>query len=250
MTTRSTTKNSEAVQAPGERGDTPLIVPDQQPATLGDCRRCGLWHDATQPVPGQGPRRAPILLVGEQPGDQEDKAGKPFVGPAGGLLDRALGDARVQRDDVFITNAVKHFKWFPRGKRRMHKTPAQREVMACHYWLEKELASVRPAVAVSLGATALRSLMQRADVRLNAMLGEPVQVGDLVVVPTYHPSFILRAPDARTREMAYAALVQALETAGRIAAGDGASGKSARAPARTSAKASASTATVKKTSAP
>lgn len=202
-----------------------MIVPDQHPTTLRDCRRCGLWHDATQPVPGQGPRRASILLVGEQPGDQEDKAGLPFVGPAGGLLDRALADAGVRRDDVFVTNAVKHFKWIPRGKRRMHKTPAQREVMACRYWLEKELASVRPAVAVSLGATALRSLMQRADVRLGAMLGEPVNVGGLVVVPTYHPSFILRAPDPRAREAAYAVLVQALETAGRIAAGDAAAEK-------------------------
>ncbi|ARP84281.1 hydroxyacid dehydrogenase [Bordetella genomosp. 8] len=217
-TTRTTASDNQA--RPDERGDAPLIVPDQHPRTLRDCRRCGLWHDATQPVPGQGPRRASILLVGEQPGDQEDKAGLPFVGPAGGLLDRALADAGVRRDDVFVTNAVKHFKWFPRGKRRMHKTPAQREVMACHYWLEKELASVRPSVAVSLGATALRSLMQRADVRLGAMLGEPVKVGDLVVVPTYHPSFILRAPDPQAREAAYSALVQALGTAGRIAAGD------------------------------
>lgn len=266
MSTRSTRKNSEAVSPAGDRGDAPLVVPDQQPGTLRDCRRCGLWHDATQPVPGEGPRRAPILLVGEQPGDQEDKAGKPFVGPAGRLLDRALADARVQRDDVFVTNAVKHFKWFPRGKRRMHKTPAQREVMACHYWLERELASVRPAVAVSLGATALRSLMQRADVRLNAMLGQPVQLGDLLVVPTYHPSFIFRAPDARTREMAYAALVQALETAGRIAAGDGTARASATSPAKPavktsvkrpakesakkSAKASAKESIAKKTSAP
>lgn len=204
-------------------GDDSLAQPAQQPRTLEECRRCALWHDATQPVPGRGPKRAAILLVGEQPGDQEDKAGEPFVGPAGNLLDRALDEARVRRDDVFVTNAVKHFKWFPRGKRRMHKTPAQREVQACHYWLEKELASVRPRVAVALGATALRALMQRADVRLTAMLGQPVRIGDLTVVPTYHPSFILRAPDPRSREMAYAALVQALQRAGRIAsdAGDG-----------------------------
>jgi DNA polymerase len=197
--------------------DHDLVQPGQHPRTLDECRRCALWHDATQAVPGHGPRRAAILLVGEQPGDQEDKAGLPFVGPAGGLLDRALADAGVRRSDVFVTNAVKHFKWFPRGKRRMHKTPAQREVVACHYWLEKELESLRPRVAVTLGATALRALMQRADVRLTAMLGQPVQVGDLTVVPTYHPSFVLRAPDERARDMAYAALVDALRQAGRIA---------------------------------
>jgi DNA polymerase len=196
------------------------VQPDQQPRKLDDCRRCALWQDATQPVPGRGPRHAAILVVGEQPGDQEDKAGEPFVGPAGALLDRALADARVRRQDVFVTNAVKHFKWFPRGKRRMHKTPAQREVMACRYWLEKELVSVRPRVVVALGATALRALMQRADVRLTAMLGQPVQVGDLLVIPTYHPSFALRAPDERSRDMAYGAIVDALRRAGRLASGD------------------------------
>jgi uracil-DNA glycosylase family protein len=220
MTTRPRkTASSSGAETPGRPEDA-LVQPDQQPRTLEQCRRCALWHDATQPVPGRGPRRAAILVVGEQPGDQEDKAGEPFVGPAGGLLDRALADAQVRRDDVFVTNAVKHFKWFPRGKRRMHKTPAQREVMACHYWLEKELASVRPRVAVALGATALRALMQRADVRLTAMVGQPLQVGDMVVVPTYHPSFVLRAPDARAREAAYGALVEALRRAGRIADGD------------------------------
>jgi DNA polymerase len=219
MTTRPHKK-----PAATERGTPPgphseLVQPGQQPRKLDECRRCPLWQDATQAVPGRGPRRASILLVGEQPGDQEDKAGEPFVGPAGGLLDRALEDAHVRRDDVFVTNAVKHFKWFPRGKRRMHKTPAQREVMACRYWLEKELASVRPRVAVTLGATALRALMQRADVRLTAMLGQPIQLDDLIVVPTYHPSFVLRAPDERSRKMAYDSLVDALRQAGRIASG-------------------------------
>ncbi|ANN64961.1 UdgX family uracil-DNA binding protein [Bordetella bronchialis] len=214
---RRPARPTAGADAQTEPGGEDRVQPDQRPATLDECRRCALWHDATQPVPGRGPRRAAILLVGEQPGDQEDKAGEPFVGPAGGLLDRALVEADVRRDDVFVTNAVKHFKWFPRGKRRMHKTPAQREVMACHYWLEKELASVRPRVAVALGATALRALMQRADVRLTANLGQPMQAGDLTVVPTYHPSFILRAPDEASRQMAYAALVQALRLAGRIA---------------------------------
>jgi DNA polymerase len=161
------------------------------------------------------------MVLGEQPGDQEDKAGEPFVGPAGALLDRALAESGVRREQVFVTNAVKHFKWIPRGKRRMHKTPAQREVMACHYWLEKELASVRPQVVVALGATALRALLQRADARLTAMLGQPIEVDGLVVVPTYHPSFVLRAPDPQARDQAYATLVEALRQAARIAARDG-----------------------------
>jgi DNA polymerase len=204
---------------PGD-GEEPVAQPGQKPRKLADCRRCTLWHGATQGVPGRGPRGATIMVLGEQPGDQEDRAGEPFVGPAGALLDRALAESGVRREQVFVTNAVKHFKWIPRGKRRMHKTPAQREVMACHYWLEKELASVRPRVVVALGATALRALLQRADARLTAMLGHPVQVGDLVVVPTYHPSFVLRAPDPQARELAYATLVDALRQAARIAAKD------------------------------
>jgi DNA polymerase len=210
-------KSSSPSTLPPRQGDQPVAQPDQMPRTLAACRRCTLWHDATQGVPGRGPRAASILVLGEQPGDQEDKAGEPFVGPAGALLDRALAESGVRREQVFVTNAVKHFKWIPRGKRRMHKTPAQREVMACHYWLEKELASVKPHVVVALGATALRAMLQRSDARLTAMLGQAIKVGDLLVVPTYHPSFVLRAPDARSREMAYAALVAALRQAGTIA---------------------------------
>jgi DNA polymerase len=208
-------------EVPPGHGEEPVAQPDQKPRKLDDCRRCTLWHDATQGVPGRGPRRASIMVLGEQPGDQEDKAGEPFVGPAGALLDRALAESGVRREQVFVTNAVKHFKWIPRGKRRMHKTPAQREVMACHYWLEKELASVRPQVVVALGATALRALLQRTDARLTAMLGQPIEVDGLVVVPTYHPSFVLRAPDPQARDQAYATLVEALRQAARIAARDG-----------------------------
>jgi uracil-DNA glycosylase family protein len=120
------------------------VDPQQQPTALAACGRCALWHAATQPVPGKGPRHAPIMMVGEQPGDKEDLAGEPFVGPAGALLDSALHDAGIKRGQVFVTNAVKHFKWEARGKRRMHKTPGQREMDACHYWLEKELESVAP----------------------------------------------------------------------------------------------------------
>ena len=194
------------------------VIPQQQPATIDECRRCKLWHDATQGVPGAGPRHAPILMVGEQPGDKEDIAGLPFVGPAGALLDDALHDAGVNRDDVFVTNAVKHFKWEPRGKRRMHKTPAQREVSACHYWLEQELASVAPRVVVALGATALKSVMQDGKATLQSVLGTVIDHDGRQVVPTYHPSFALRAPDEATRRAAYDAIVAALKRAGELAA--------------------------------
>src|SRR6478609_409990 len=116
----------------------PGVEPDQTPESLDTCHRCALYNDATQGVPGAGPRHAPLMIVGEQPGDQEDLQGKPFVGPAGAMLDRALEEAGVTRKDVYVTNAVKHFKWEPRGKRRMHKTPAQREIDACHYWMDRE----------------------------------------------------------------------------------------------------------------
>jgi len=189
--------------------------PEQQPRRLADCRRCGLWQDATQAVPGEGKRPARIMLVGEQPGDKEDLAGLPFVGPAGALLDRALRDAGVARDAVYVTNAVKHFKWQARGKRRMHKTPAQREIDACHYWLEDELRTVRPQVVVALGATALHSVMQTHALTLTPVLGQVLQHDGLTVIATYHPSFALRAPDPATRRRAYDAIVDALRKAGR-----------------------------------
>ncbi|WP_310044740.1 UdgX family uracil-DNA binding protein [Paraburkholderia caribensis] len=202
-------------QAPA--GQTPQIDPGQQPKRLDDCRRCALWARATQAVGGTGPKHAPIMMVGEQPGDKEDQQGKPFVGPAGQLLDDALKEAGVARHDVYVTNAVKHFKWEPRGKRRMHKTPAQREIDACHYWLERELASVGPRVIVALGATALKALLEDRDARLQAVVGKVLEHGGRRVVPTYHPSFALRAPDQATRERAYAAIVAALREAGKLA---------------------------------
>ncbi|MFM0169282.1 UdgX family uracil-DNA binding protein [Paraburkholderia sediminicola] len=136
------------------RGSTqpdPNVERDQQPATLDECRRCALWRNATQPVPGEGPKRATIMLIGEQPGDAEDVQGRPFVGPAGALLDKALEEAGLERKEVYVTNAVKHFKWTPRGKRRMHKTPGQREIEACGYWLEQELRSTAAHVIVAYG---------------------------------------------------------------------------------------------------
>ncbi|HYG42433.1 MAG TPA: UdgX family uracil-DNA binding protein [Bordetella sp.] len=192
------------------------IDPDQQPKRLQDCRRCGLWRDATQAVAGEGRKSAQIMLVGEQPGDKEDLAGQPFVGPAGALLDRALRAAGVERKAVYVTNAVKHFKWQARGKRRMHKTPAQREIEACHYWLEDELRAIRPQVVVALGATALHSVMQAKSIALTPVLGQVLEHEGLTVIATYHPSFALRAPDAQARQRAFDAIVDALAKAGRL----------------------------------
>jgi DNA polymerase len=156
------------------------------------------------------------MVVGEQPGDQEDLQGKPFVGPAGALLDSALVEAGVDRKQVYVTNAVKHFKWEPRGKRRLHKTPAQREVDACHYWIEREMAEHNPAVVVALGATALKSVLQKSTVKLQASMGDAIEHDGRLVIATFHPSYALRAPDAGTRERAYRAIVEAFKHAHRL----------------------------------
>jgi uracil-DNA glycosylase len=190
--------------------------PDQQPERLDQCRRCALWEAATQVVPGEGPHRAPLMVVGEQPGDQEDLQGKPFVGPAGALLDSALVEAGVDRKQVYVTNAVKHFKWEPRGKRRLHKTPAQREVDACHYWIEREMAEHDPTVVVALGATALKSVLQKSTVKLQASMGDAIEHDGRLVIATFHPSYALRSPDTGTRERAYRAIVEAFKHAHRL----------------------------------
>jgi uracil-DNA glycosylase family protein len=187
--------------------------PGQQPEKLDQCRRCELWQNATQAVGGAGPKRAALMLLGEQPGDQEDLAGLPFVGPAGKLLDTLLEEAGIARKDVYITNAVKHFKWEPRGKRRMHKTPAQREVAACEYWLERELAKVRPKVVIALGGTALKAITGQASATLKEAMAQPFQHAGRWVVATYHPSYVLRVPGADARQQARAALAAALRTA-------------------------------------
>ncbi len=187
------------------------------PDTLDQCRRCDLWRNATQAVPGVGPRKARIMLVGEQPGDQEDLQGLPFVGPAGAVLDRALAEAGVERDHVYLTNAVKHFKWELRGKRRLHKTPAQREVSACHVWLEEELARVKPDVVVALGATALKSVMRDGSATMSAVMDAPVQHEGRWVVAVYHPSFVLRARDEESRQQAYEVIVAGLREALKLA---------------------------------
>ncbi|MBB5371450.1 DNA polymerase [Janthinobacterium sp. K2Li3] len=181
--------------------------------TLQQCRRCALWQHATQAVPGSGPQPASIMLLGEQPGDQEDLAGLPFVGPAGAVLEQAMAEAKLSRDSVYLTNAVKHFKWEPRGKRRLHKTPAQREIAACHAWLEEELERVQPEVIVALGSTALKSLLQDGTATLQSVLGTPFQHQGRWIVAVYHPSYVLRAPDETGRREAYAVMVEGLRQA-------------------------------------
>jgi DNA polymerase len=176
------------------------------------CRGCDLYENATQTVFGEGTPRANVLFVGEQPGDREDVEGRPFVGPAGKLLDRALDDAGIDRTKVYVTNAVKHFKWTPapRGKRRIHKKPGAEEIRACRPWLDAEIDQVRPKVIVALGATAAQALMG-PKFRLSQHRGELLDsdIGHLVSA-TVHPSSILRAPDDRSRQEAMESFVRDL----------------------------------------
>jgi DNA polymerase len=180
------------------------------------CRRCPLWENATQTVFGDGPAKADFMFVGEQPGDQEDLAGRAFVGPAGQLLDQALEEAGVERARAYVTNAVKHFKFEPRGKRRLHKAPNAGEITACTWWLEQELAIVRPKLVVALGATALFSLtgIRGGLLKLRGTVVASQAAGDVFV--TVHPSSILRAGE--DREAAYAAFVKDLKKAAKLAA--------------------------------
>jgi probable DNA metabolism protein len=181
------------------------------------CRRCDLWRDATQGVPGEGPGRARLMLVGEQPGDQEDLAGRPFVGPAGQVLDRALAAAGAPRGEAYVTNAVKHFKHEPRGKRRLHKTPDSGEVTACRWWLDHERGLVRPRVIVALGSTAAQAVFGR-PVPIGKSRGQALQLPDQAQgVVTYHPSYLLRLPDEDARAQAYELFVQDLKFAWSLA---------------------------------
>jgi len=214
-------------QAVGDMGGKPVAVDAQRaqpqrdaPTSLDQCRRCDLWRNATHGVPGSGPSSARIMLIGEQPGDQEDLAGKAFVGPAGRILNEALERAGVAREDIYLTNAVKHFKWIPRGKRRMHKTPAQREVDACLYWLDQELDRIRPPVIVTLGATALRAMVRR-PIHMQDYLDQSVKLGEAWLVATWHPSYALRVNDEAERESVIAAITKALVRARKLAAKDG-----------------------------
>jgi DNA polymerase len=180
------------------------------------CRACDLWRNATQTVFGRGPADARLFLVGEQPGDQEDKAGEPFVGPAGRILDRALTEVGLKRDDVYLTNAVKHFKWTARGKRRIHQRPSATEVAACSRWLSAELAVVDPAVVVALGATAGQALFGNTF-RVGTAQGKVLEHEGRAVVATIHPSAVLRVQEPADRDETFAGLVADLRRAAELA---------------------------------
>lgn len=201
---------------PGSRPPRQPVPPsDSLPETRHDaakCKACPLWKNATQTVFGDGSARAAVMFVGEQPGDQEDLAGRPFVGPAGRLLDRALADAGIDRSKVYVTNAVKHFKNEPRGKRRIHKKPADAEIEACYQWLEREIELVAPQLIVALGATAARSLLGRAtpvERNRGKLMDFP---GGTRLLITVHPSMLLRIPDEH-KAAAYRRFVKDLKLA-------------------------------------
>jgi uracil-DNA glycosylase len=197
--------------------------PSQRPVTSlrrlreaeAACTRCPLYARATQVVPGEGRAGARLLLVGEQPGDQEDRQGRPFVGPAGRLLDAALADAGIERGHAFVTNAVKHFKYEMRGKRRLHKRPNAYEIDRCKWWLDKELSLIRPRVVVVLGATAARSLFGR-PMAVGKMRGRKLALDNgAAAFITQHPSALLRVRDSADREELYRQFVRDLKKAGR-----------------------------------
>jgi DNA polymerase len=202
-----------------KRGAEPFVpasrsIPVLSSAVQG-CRGCELYRDATQAVFGEGSKRARLMLVGEQPGDQEDRQGHPFVGPAGRVLWRCLEASGVDRSDVYVTNAVKHFKHETRGKRRLHKRPSNEEVEACHPWLEAELEAVEPGAIVAMGATAARAVLGR-QTSIGSNRGRPLERGGLAVVVTYHPSAALR--DREAAEQIRAAITEDVARAWELAA--------------------------------
>jgi|SRR5271165_5815204 len=182
------------------------------------CRRCPLYRDTTQAVPGEGGQHAHLMLVGEQPGDKEDIAGKPFVGPAGRMLDQALAQAGIPRSEVFVTNAVKHFKHEMRGKRRLHKRPSSSEIERCRIWLDVERAIIKPAAVVALGATAARSLFGRT-ITIGKVRGRALQLPDgTAAFVTIHPSFLLRIEDHADKEREYRRFISDLALAAKMLA--------------------------------
>jgi len=179
------------------------------------CTRCSLYRDATQAVPGEGRAGASVMLVGEQPGDKEDLAGKPFVGPAGRILDQALADAGIAREETFVTNAVKHFKHEMRGKRRRHKRPNNYEIERCKIWLDHERDLIKPSTIVALGVTAARSLTGRT-VTVGKVRGQPIDMADGTrLIITVHPSALLRIEDEAERHAAYRSFVADLKVAAK-----------------------------------
>jgi uracil-DNA glycosylase family protein len=211
-------KKSDAKQnATGEEW-RPAPVPDTASLTTlreaaRGCTACPLYKNATQTVFGEGPKKAKLMLLGEQPGDQEDLSGKPFIGPAGQLLDRALEEAGIDRNAVYVTNTVKHFKWEPRGKRRLHQKPSSRDIAACRPWMEAELRVVRPSVLVCLGSTAAQSLFG-SSFRVTRERGKVLESEFAPrVVTTVHPSSLLRQPDEESRRREYGLFVDDLRAA-------------------------------------
>ena len=181
-----------------------------------DCRACPLWKDATQTVFGEGPQTAQIMLVGEQPGDKEDLAGHPFVGPAGQMLDRALEEAGVDRRKVYVTNAVKHFKFVPRGKIRLHQKPNTQEIRACRQWYERELAAVQPDLVVAMGATAAQSVFGKIT-PIGKTRGRLIDLPDgRKALVTVHPSYLLRLPDPEAKVLEYQRFVEDLKIAANL----------------------------------
>jgi uracil-DNA glycosylase len=214
---------AKSSQASGNGHSIESLMPERPTLTrlreaAAHCRNCDLWKTATQTVFGEGAAQARIMLVGEQPGDQEDIAGHPFVGPAGKLLNEALAEAGIERSEVYVTNAVKHFKWSPaeRGKRRIHKKPRYSEILACRPWLDAELDVVKPEVIVCLGATAAQALFGRSF-RVSRQRGTlvPSSLAPKAMA-TLHPSAILRAPDAEARQSLRRTFVQDLKKVARL----------------------------------
>ena len=181
-----------------------------------DCQACDLWKTGTQTVFGEGARRVKVMFIGEQPGNEEDLSGRPFVGPAGRLLDDALDEAGIDRKQTYVTNVVKHFKWEPRGKRRIHKKPNSLEIAACRPWLEAEIALIKPDVIVALGATAAQSLLG-PQFRVTKQRGEfiPSTLAPYVMA-TVHPSSILRAPDDETRHLELRSFIDDLKKLAKV----------------------------------
>jgi uracil-DNA glycosylase family protein len=200
--------------APGT--PVPALLPDKRTLSAlreaaADCKACDLWQRGTQTVFGEGAAHAGVLFVGEQPGDVEDREGHPFVGPAGRMLDKCMVEAGIDRRVAYVTNAVKHFKWEPRGKRRIHSKPNAAEIAACRPWLEAEIAAVKPKIVVCLGATAAQALLGR-QFRVTKQRGEWIPTPFAPhVMATVHPSSLLRAPDERTRHREIAAFVEDLK---------------------------------------
>jgi uracil-DNA glycosylase len=188
----------------------PQTFPIRSLATLREaevaCTRCPLYRNATQVVPGEGPAGARLMMVGEQPGDQEDLAGRPFVGPAGRMLDRAIAEAGIDRGEVFMTNAVKHFKFEQHGKRRLHKKPNANEIEHCRWWNDLERRIVDPKLVVALGATAARSLLGRT-VTISRVRGEVLKIGDMRMLVTIHPSYLLRIENNEDKAREYSRFV-------------------------------------------